>query len=60
MCTAMCEAASGNQLCSARSSARGHVVTWRGWVGGVVQEGGDKCIHMADPLQSTAETNTTL
>ena len=32
----------------------------KSWTGGVVQEGGDKCIHMADPLQSTAETNTTL
>ena len=56
----MCEAASGSQLCGARGSARGHVVTWIGWVGGELQEGGDKCIHMADPLQSTAETNTTL
>ena len=49
----MCEAASGSQLCGARGSARGHVVTWIGWVGGELQEGGDKCIHMADPLQST-------
>ena len=42
----MCEAASGSQLCGARGSARGHVVTWIGWVGGELQEGGDKCIHM--------------
>ena len=41
----MCEAASGSQLCGARGSARGHVVTWIGWVGGELQEGGDKCIH---------------
>ena len=36
-----------------------------GWDGGVaggreVQEGGDICIHTADSLHCTAETNTTL
>ena len=35
-----------------------------GWDGGgdgrEVQEGGDICIHIADSLHYTAETNTTL
>ena len=32
-----------------------------GWDGGrEVQEGGDICIHIADSLHCTAETNTTL
>ena len=26
----------------------------------VIQEGGDKCIHMADSVWCTAETNTAL
>ena len=32
---------------------------WSGW-GWEVQEGGDICIHIADSLPCTAETNTTL
>ena len=33
----------------------------RGWVGGGdTQERGDICIHIADSLQCTAETNTVL
>ena len=31
-----------------------------GWVGGTGWEGGDICIHVADSLCYTAETNTTL
>ena len=31
-----------------------------GWGGRVAQEGGDICIHIADSLRCTAETNTTL
>ena len=30
------------------------------WNGREVQEGGDMCIHMADSLLRTAETNTIL
>ena len=38
---------------------------WRGWMAGswgrrVAQEEGDICVHMADSLLCTAETNTTL
>ena len=35
---------------------------WDGEVGGgrEVQEGGDICIHIADSVRCTAETNTTL
>ena len=34
---------------------------WDGVEGGrEVQEGGDICIHIADSLHCTAETNTTL
>ena len=39
------------------------VMTWVGGMGVVrreVQEGGDLCIHRADWLDSTAETNTTV
>ena len=32
----------------------------RGWRWGEVQEGGDICIHTADSLHCTAETNKTL
>ena len=32
---------------------------WDGWARGV-QKGGDICIHTADSLHCTAETNTTL
>ena len=57
--------ASGDLLCSAGSSAWCSVVTWIGgmgvgWSGKEVQEGGDICIHIADSLCCTAETNTTL
>ena len=31
-----------------------------GWGGREAQEGGDVCIHIADSLCSTAETNPTL
>ena len=31
---------------------------WDGGGGGEVQEGGDICIHIADSLPCTAETNT--
>ena len=51
------------QLYSAGSSAWCSVLTWRGEVGQVgreVQGGGDICIHKADSLCCTAETNTTL
>ena len=34
-------------------------VEW-GWDGTEVQEGEDICIHIADSLHCTAETNTTL
>ena len=33
---------------------------WGGGSGREVQEGGDICIHIADSLHCTAETNTTL
>ena len=57
--------ASGNLLCSAGSSARCSIMTYLGgWDGGgcgrEVQEGGEICIHTADSLHCTAETNTTL
>ena len=51
------------QLYSTGSSAWCSVLTWRGEVGQVgreVQGGGDICIHKADSLCCTAETNTTL
>ena len=39
----------------------GNPAGWDGGGGGrEVQEGGDKCIHIADSLQCTAEMNTTL
>ena len=33
---------------------------WDGGAGREVQEGGDICMHIADSLHCTAETNTTL
>ena len=35
-------------------------VNWKQGIGRDVQEGGDVCIHIADTLCCTAETNTTL
>ena len=32
-------------------------LSWVGWGGREVQEGGDVCIHIADSLHCTAETN---
>ena len=55
--------AGGNLLYSTGSSAQCSVTTYMGdggWGGREVQEGGDRCIHMADSLHCTAETNTTL
>ena len=55
--------ASGNLTYSARSSARcsGDLDGWDGGVGEEGgQEGGDICIHIADSLRCTAETNTTM
>ena len=55
--------ASGNLLYSSGSSAWCSVMTYMvglrvgGWR--KVQEGGDICIHIADSLHFTAETNTT-
>ena len=35
--------------------------SWDGaWGGREIQEGGDICIHIADSLNCTAETNTAL
>ena len=53
--------ASGNLLYSTGSSAWCSVTTQMGGRGrGEVREGGDVCIHTADSLHCTAETNTTL
>ena len=52
--------ASGNLRYSTGSSARCSVMTQMGGMRGEVQEGGDICIHIADSLRCTAETNTTL
>ena len=35
-------------------------VNWKQGIGREVQEGGDVCIHIADTLCCTAETNATL
>ena len=56
--------ASGNLLSSAGSSDWCSVMTQRSRMGvgmeGDVQEGGDVCIHRANSLHCTAETNTEL
>ena len=48
--------ASGKLLCHTGSSAWCSVMTQRGGMG--VQEGGHICVHMADSLHSTAESNS--
>ena len=50
--------ASGKPLYSTGNSARCSVETWR-WDGRENREGGEMCIHIADSLHYTAETNTT-
>ena len=51
-----CYKAQGAQL-----SALDDLEGWDGgWSGKEVQEGGDICLHMADSLVCTAETNITL
>ena len=52
------QAASGDSLCDAGSSAHGSVSAQRGGRG--VQEGGDISIPMADSCCCMAETNPTL
>ena len=54
--------ASGNLLYSTGSPAQCSVVTQMDGMGGEreVQEGGDICMHIADSLRCTVETNTTL
>ena len=48
----------GDQLCALR---RPRGVGWRGWEGGSRRRGyGDICMHMADSLCCTTETNTVL
>ena len=64
ICTLLCVKwiACGELLYSPGSSAQGSVMTYRSGVGfgQEDQEGKNICIHIADPLCCTAESNTTL
>ena len=54
--------ANGKQLFSTGNSGQCSVTAWRGGMGSgrEAQEGGDKCIRIADLCYCTAETNTAL